>query len=379
MALDTTYYENLSHIPLLTIEEERTHLNNLRLFGEISILKREKIEYDIKETLDLDTIFRSLNNNYDEVINNLLSYFKGKTQYKSIYSELVKYKTIADKEGKNLDSTMLKEYFNISSGNTIDQSKLLEEIKKYIIYQNSFDKLYESNLRLVVSIAKKYSNANSDDFFDYIEEGNLGLRLAIQKYDSPETKFSTYASYWIERNIRNYFYSNINHVSNSFKTNYEILKINKKIMKLEQEEGRTLTEEEISEKLNITKDRIRIATCFYTPPKSLQNTIVDSDGDLTLYDTLSDEISTEDIVTEKIISEKINELLRELNEIDRTIIINRYFYLGKYPTTYREISKKVNLTYEGVRYREKNILENFKLNLMKRKTFNNANKKKKKR
>ena len=152
------YINEIEEYPLLTQEEEIMHGKNLKLIDELSILKRETIIGDWVEILDIDRILLSCNDdNYKEVIYSLMNFFRNKDEYKEYYSKLKTYKRKSDTVNRALTKEEIKKDFNINEdAEILESTELLDQIKKYLIYQNSFDTMYMSNLRLVVSTAKDF-------------------------------------------------------------------------------------------------------------------------------------------------------------------------------------------------------------------------------
>lgn len=355
---DRNYINEILQFHLLSEEEERDCSENLKLFDDIKILSRNKLSYDIQEIFDLDTVFFSCSkSNYIEIIESLISFFRFREEYKDIYNKLLKYKKIAKTLNRPLNAKELATNFNINSGNKLSSKDILEQVKKYIKYQNAFDKLYNSNLRLVVSIvAKHFYSTSSYSTMDLVNEGNLALRRAIQGYDG-SVKFSTYATYCIERKIRNYtFLCKSSIISGHTLERYYKFKL--LIDNLLAKENRNLSIEEISEKLNIPTRIVKLIISNAFEVGSLQE-YKGNKGEL--FNDISDNISSEDIVLDNFYIELVRKLLSELDDADRTIIEYRYCFKCDEPFTYAKIAKIIGgITNQGVRYREMRIITDMK-------------------
>lgn len=351
------YLKEVNEFPILSEEEEKLHAKNLKLFDEISFLKRVRyVKEDFLEILDLDLIFYSLDkNNYEEILNTLISYFKYKEEYKVLYEKLMKYKNISSKLDRPLNEEELKSNFDIDECKKIDSIELLDQVKKYIIYQTSFNKLYESNLRFVVAIVRKHNNI-SFDFLELINEGNLGLRRAIQKFDcDKDNRLGTYASYWINCRVMRYYYSHKNMLVSSTGDSRDFQMINKKIDELENIEG-TLTVDEIAEKLNISPELVKYAKLFSAPITSL-SFHPDDDENSSIYDFLTDGISAEDELLKKVEINLIDELVNKLDDKKREIIKYRFgFCTNVKMMSLQEIGSKLNISKQATQVQEQKAL-----------------------
>lgn len=354
--VDRNYMNEISKFPLLSTEEEKKCAENLKLFEDIYLLSRNKLSYDIQEIFDLDSVLFSCNkDNYKEVIESLIKFFKFKEEYKDIYSKLLKYKQITMKLNRPLTNEELITNFNIKSANKLSSNDLLNQVKKYIMYQSAFETLYNSNLRLVVSIALKYNYTNSSySVMDLVNEGNLALRRAIQGYDG-SVKFSTYATYSIERRIKSYTFL----CKSPIISGHTLGRYYKYKLQIDNllSENKNLSEEEIANKLNIQVKTVKLILSNAFEVSSLQETNRDNKE---FYNNLSNEITSEDIVFEKFYLDLARKLLNELDDTDRKIIEYRYCFKCEKPIPYAKLSEKIGITNQGVRYREKIIISKMK-------------------
>ena len=229
--------------------------------------------------------------------------------------------------------------------------------------KEALEKLTKANLRFVVSVAKQYQNRGLS-LQDLINEGNLGLLKAAEKFDHTKGfKFISYAVWWIRQTIQQALLENARLVRlpvNKVNTNN---KISKAVCKLEQEFGREPTDEEISAMVKIPEDEVRISMQVFTRAVSMDAPIGGEDTDSTLYDVLEDE---EAINPEH---ELLKESLRK--EIMRTLtlipfreadIIKCYFGLGevKQPMLIDEIARRLQLSPERVRQLKEKAIRNLR-------------------
>ena len=167
---------------------------------------RQTIEKVYSYHLNTDILFKSLSKikSYDKAINALLDFYsKLSANNNNDVLLLKKYLEIANSLNRPLNIKELNEYFNINEDvEILDPSTLVKEIKSYMQFKHAYNELYIHNLKLVIPVVKKYYYEKLD-FLDLVNEGNMGLMQAIDKFDlSRGNKFSTCAIPWIESKIR---------------------------------------------------------------------------------------------------------------------------------------------------------------------------------
>ena len=238
-----------------------------------------------------------------------------------------------------------------------EQSELAKKTKEGDL--NARDKLIKSNLRLVVSLAKKYVGCGID-YLELIQEGNVGLLKAVDKFDySKGFRFSTYATFWIRQAI----ISAINEKYRLIKLPHEVLDKISKIVKAENELkitlGREPTSEEISKKLNniVSPERVEELKIVNMKPVSLDASI---NEDVSFLDLLFDKDtnnSPDAFVENNIMMERVMNHISALSDRDKILIEMRFGLLDGKRYSLEEISKKLGISTERVRQIEMKFKE----------------------
>lgn len=221
---------------------------------------------------------------------------------------------------------------------------------RYEEYENSKRKLSSGNLRLVVSIAKKYRNRGLT-FLDLIQEGNTGLMKAVEKYEYRRGfKFSTYATWWIRQAITRSIAEQARTIRIPVHMIETMSKLRNVSKKLVQKKGREPTIEEISKETNISVDETKRVMKIAKLPISLDRPIGDSD-DSYFGDFIEDEgaESPVTVATHEMLKDKIEKVLQTLTYREREIIKLRYGIGDGYTYTLEEVGKLFNVTRERVR------------------------------
>lgn len=249
----------------------------------------------------------------------------------------------------------------IFDNDDLSQDDILKLKKAVLLSKRAKQKLAETNLRLVVSIAKKYVGRGMS-FLDLIQEGNMGLMKAVDKYDyNRGFKFSTYATWWIRQAITRAIADQARTIRIPVHMVETINKLVRTQRQLVQELGRDPSNEEIAEQMGIEVSKVQEIRKIAQEPVSLE-TPIGEEEDSHLGDFIEDEsaVNPDEAANYTMLRENLNEVLSCLGAREKRVLQLRFGLIDGTPRTLEEVGKEFDVTRERIRQIEAKALRKLK-------------------
>lgn len=310
----------------------------------------------------------------DDIFLKFLKYETSAAEIEEIIAELKKnkIKIIPAQKQEDLDKEALETLINqvsvddpvkmylkdIGRVPLLSQEEEIELAKRVIDGDESAKaKLCESNLRLVVSIAKRYSGKNGMSFLDLIQEGNIGLLKAVEKFDYTKGfRFSTYATWWIRQSITRAMADQARTIRipvHMVETINRLARVSKRML---QELGREPTTEEIAKEMNISPERVVEIQKIAQDPLSLEDPVGDEDSKVGDYVPDETSIMPDDAATHSMLKGQLLSVIETLTPREQKVIRLRYGLDDGSPKTLEQVGQEFNVTRERIRQIEAKAL-----------------------
>ena len=296
---------------------------------------------------------------FEDFLKNLLPVYR---EINDIYDDLSLAKKITTRRKKKVDTkaadkrlAALKDEFKIDPKTLVE---IIRDVRKGLREAHKAKtEMVEANLRLVISIAKKYTNRGLS-FLDLIQEGNMGLMKAVEKFEYRRGyKFSTYATWWIRQAITRSIADQARTIRipvHMIETLNKVMQVQKQLL---QELGHEPTAEEVAEEMHLPIDRVQSIMKMAQQPISLQSPVGDSD-DTNFGDFIEDKGAENpyDMTAYSLLREKITDVLDSLTERERRVLSLRFGLIDGYSRTLEEVGKQFKVTRERIRQIEAKAL-----------------------
>ncbi|MCD6086047.1 sigma-70 family RNA polymerase sigma factor [bacterium] len=305
---------------------------------------------------------------YDQLYQNKIEVVKGK-KYLELPSEEVSLKEIQkateeipEAELTTVVQSYLREIGKIPLISASEERRLSILIQKGDV--NAKKRLMEANLRLVVSIAKRYIGRSKNlSFMDLIQEGNIGLAKAVEKYDWRKGfKFSTYATWWIRQAITRAFADQSRTIRIPVHMIETIAKYSQTKRRLEQELGREPLAEEIAIEMDVPVEKVRYIQRISQDTLSLEYPVGDEEEEVGIGEFIADEktLPPDRLAAQKVLRDQIREILRKLPKREQDILRMRFGLDDGVFHTLEEVGRAFGVTRERIRQIEAKALEKIK-------------------